>query len=103
MCKEKEIDFDRYEQFLENNSIYLEGLKHSKRAGLLFVFNRKMKKLYENYLNAANTEEKLDACSAAIDAYENSFFVRSQTWMECFAEDIRLFLKRVGRNKVCLS
>ena len=100
MSEEKEIDIERYEQFLENNSIYLEGLKQSKRTGLLFVFNRKMKKLYENYLNAANTEEKLEACSAAIDEYENSFFVRSQTWMEGFVEDIRLFLKRFGRNNV---
>ncbi|MBP5294709.1 MAG: glycosyltransferase family 2 protein [Lachnospiraceae bacterium] len=86
--------------FLRNNTAYLDRLVRSKKGGLLFRVNPKLKRLYREYQETQGTDdEKNLACAKVLDAYEERLFWRLNVWRRCAVEDLRLFLKHFRGRK----
>ena len=95
MSTEKE----RRELFLKNIDIYIGWIRGGRRDRILFMTSRRLRKLYEAYLDAGNTDMKIAAGTAVLNAYDENLFKRARTFTGCLKDDTKIFLKQAGRRK----
>ena len=61
--------------------------------------NRKVKNMYGAYLNASDPEHKLEKCTATLNEYDKSIFVRNYIRMRNNIDDIKLFTRHFRYRK----
>ena len=88
------------EFFLKNNVQLLEERKSKKIHRIAFTFSRRLRYLYDEYLKADTDEEKLDACVAVLNEYDECFLRKLYTRIINLKEDVVLRIESLGRRKV---
>ena len=87
------------ESYLTHNRVIVERLKLSRRRKWIFVLNPRFRKLNAECAKASTPQEENLALAAILNAYEETFFWRMQTWKECIREDRALSRRQRGLRK----
>lgn len=86
------------ELFLQNNSRYLERIKHSKKYQLFFAWRKKCRKLYQSYAAQTDIIKKNEACAEVLNAYENLWIMRARQKVRSITEDVKIWFRQFGKR-----
>ena len=89
----------RIKLFLQNNSSRLEHIRSKSSGKIFFYMNRSLNRLCREYDNASTPEEKLAACTAVLNSFEESLAWRMRMLCICLGQDVEVFIKQLGRRK----
>lgn len=92
----KESDY--IDLFLQNNGRVIERITHWKRHRWIMLLNRKVRKLYPEYLKESDPLKKNELCAQALNSCDNMLIKQARIHLRLFFEDIRVFFKQLGKR-----
>ena len=84
--------------FLKNNGRVIERIAHWKRYRWIMLLNRKVRKLYPEYLKETDPVKKNELCAQALNSCDNMWIKKARIHLRLLAEDIRVFFKQFGKR-----
>jgi len=84
--------------FLKNNGRVIERIAHWKRYRWIVLLNRKVRKLYPEYLKETNPVKKNELCAQALNSCDNMWIKKARIHLQLLAENIRVFFKQFGKR-----
>ena len=87
------------ELYLSNNGRTLGRIARGRRNRWIWVLNRKVRKLYREYMIENDPVKKNELCAQALNAVDNMMIMRACMRLRITAENVRVFFRQFGKRK----